>query len=127
MNLLKARTFLGQDKDGEFYDDVYKIYENGNNQGKENFLLTVLGIHSKVAVYFSLNEREITLHKSYKRDAYDPDYKSFEISYEVFKDHINENDFKEFISFFVEDVIDNIIFGTYYEESGFQNESLNSL
>ena len=59
------------------------------------------------------------MHKLYKKDAYDTEYKVFEISYEAFKKHVNENDFKEFISFFVEDVIDNLIFGTHYKESGF--------
>lgn len=119
MNLLKTRVFCGKDKNNEFYDDVYKIYENENSQEEGSFLLTVLGIYSKVAVYFSLNEREITLHKFYKRDAHDPEYKAFEISYEAFKEHTNENDFKEFMSFFVENVIDNLIFGTHYKESGF--------
>lgn len=119
MNRIMERVFRGIDENRESYDDLYKIYENEGGKEQGQFLMTVLGNYSKVSLYFSLNGREITVFNSYKRDAYDPDYKKFEISYEVFKNHVNENDFQEFLSTFVEYVIDNVIFPTNYQDSGF--------
>lgn len=102
---LKKSFFKGQDLEGEYYDDIYILYENKDISSEATHFLKILTIYSSVLLYISLdeNKKEIKFHKSLVRSAWDEKYEKVESELNEALNLIQEKDLMWFLVDYLEE------------------------